>query len=57
MIKIGFPLRLDPENIVQLRKLATKRYLQVGTMVRMWIMERLEKELRIEEAKEKHEND
>ena len=50
MIKIGFPLRLDPENIVQLRKLATKRYLQVGTMVRMWIMERLEKELRFEKG-------
>lgn len=56
MIKTGFPLRLNPDSIEQLREIATKRYLQVGTMVRMWIMERLEQEIRIEGAKEKHEN-
>lgn len=39
-----FPIRLRESSILKLSKIAHKKHLPVRTMVRVWIMERIETE-------------
>lgn len=39
-----FSLRMDKETIEELERLAQARYLPLRIMIRIWIMERIEKE-------------
>lgn len=42
--KSQISLRLDPQTITQLKKLAERRGVGYQTLIRMWVMERLEQE-------------
>jgi hypothetical protein len=47
--KIMFSIRLNPSAIENLNKVSELKHLPMRTMIRSWIMERLEKELEVSE--------
>lgn len=42
--KSQISLRLDPQTITQLKKVAERRGIGYQTLIRMWVLERLERE-------------
>jgi predicted DNA-binding protein len=40
-----FSIRLKPETIEKLNKISNQKHLPMRTMVRSWLMERIDKEL------------
>ena len=44
-------LRIDPRMLARLKRLARSRYLNYQSMIKQWLSERLEQELRDREAR------
>jgi predicted DNA binding CopG/RHH family protein len=44
-------LRIDPRMLARIKRLARSRYLNYQSMIKQWISERLEEELRARETK------
>lgn len=44
MVKSLFSFRIDDNEIEFIKKIASKQYISPSTLIRVWIMERIDKE-------------